>query len=172
MLFGDARETMEKLNTGLRNFNFLKGESMASKDTHLTKDPNQLISTGAFPASEKIFVSGNLHPHIKVPMRKINLTNGEQQIGYDTSGPYTDVNSNIDIHNGLHTPRKDWVLGEKRDGESYEGRVSRPEDTDTAPKGPLLLRVYDVPLRAKSGMNVLYPTSLRARVLLLRKWSL
>ena len=43
---------------------------MASKDTHLTKDPNQLISTGAFPASEKIFVSGNLHPHIKVPMKK------------------------------------------------------------------------------------------------------
>ena len=134
---------------------------MASKDTHLTKDPNQLISTGAFPASEKIFVSGNLHPHIKVPMRKINLTNGEQQIVYDTSGPYTDVNAKIDIHNGLHTPRKDWVVG-RGDVESYEGRISRPEDNGHRSKGDHITRRVETNAFAGQERHECDPTSLRA----------
>lgn len=128
---------------------------METRKDHLTQDPNKLISTGAFPASEKIFVEGKVHPHLKVPMRQINLTNGEHQIVYDTSGPYTDASAKIDIHHGLSTPRRDWVLG-RGDVESYAGRRTRPEDnghrskTDLAsPEG-----LRRTPLRAKSGMNV------------------
>ncbi len=128
---------------------------MAELENHLKTDPNQLITTGPFPASEKIFVSGNSHPDLKVPMRQINLSNGERQIVYDTSGPYTDPNAQINIHQGLPTPRREWVLA-RNDVESYEGRLTRPEDNGhrsaqsiQSPDG-----VKRTPLRAKSGMNV------------------
>ena len=128
---------------------------MAELENHLKTDPNQLITTGPFPASEKIFVSGNSHPDLKVPMRQINLSNGERQIVYDTSGPYTDPNAQINIHEGLPTPRREWVLA-RNDVESYEGRLTRPEDNGhrsaqsiQSPDG-----LKRTPLRAKSGMNV------------------
>ena len=128
---------------------------MAELENHLKTDPNQLITTGPFPASEKIFVSGTRHPDLKVPMRQINLSNGERQIVYDTSGPYTDPNAQINIHEGLPTPRREWVLA-RNDVESYEGRLTRPEDNGhrsaqsiQSPDG-----LKRTPLRAKSGMNV------------------
>ena len=127
---------------------------MAELENHLKTDPNQLITTGPFPASEKIFVPGTSHPDLKVPMRQINLSNGERHV-YDTSGPYTDPNAQINIHEGLPTPRREWVLA-RNDVESYEGRLTRPEDNGhrsaqsiQSPDG-----LKRTPLRAKSGMNV------------------
>ena len=128
---------------------------MAVKENHLKKDPNKLISTGSFPASEKIFVQSERFPHLKVPMRQINLTNGEHQVVYDTSGPYTDENAKIDIHNGLETPRRDWVLA-RGDVEEYIGRNIRPEDNGHRAKAGKLSPegLRREPMRAKSGMNV------------------
>ena len=64
------------------------------------------------------------------------------------------MNAKIDIHNGLHTPRKDWVVG-RGDVESYEGRISRPEDNGHRSKGTTSPEgLKRTPLRAKSGMNV------------------
>ncbi len=83
--------------------------------------PNQsAISTGPFTGSKKIYVSGKIHP-IKVAMREIELTdtvdkfNGKTEKNapvtiYDTSGPYTDENFEIDVRKGLPKLRHQWIL--------------------------------------------------------------
>ena len=73
---------------------------------------NKIIKD-SYPGSEKIYIKGKLFP-IKVGMRKINLTdtvnieNGERIFipnapvyVYDTSGPFTDPNIDVDINEGL-----------------------------------------------------------------------
>src|SRR5437868_5964295 len=65
-----------------------------------------------FPASTKVYVSGALHPAIRVPMREIRLSATRGHNGakpeenpplrvYDTSGPYTDPDAATDLHQGL-----------------------------------------------------------------------
>ncbi|MFB6455866.1 phosphomethylpyrimidine synthase ThiC [Chitinophaga sp. Hz27] len=78
------------------------------------------ISRAPFPASEKIYVAGNIHP-IRVAMRKISLTNTRHQgpkdpgtpnepvVIYDTSGPYTDTSIDIDVNKGLPRLREEWI---------------------------------------------------------------
>ena len=46
---------------------------------------------------------------------------------YDTSGPYTDPDVQIDIHEGLGALRTKWITG-RGDVEEYNGRTVRPED--------------------------------------------
>ena len=58
------------------------------------------ITIGALPASSKIFVAGQQHPNVRVPMREISLhesANEPPLVVYDTSGAYTDPNVNIDF---------------------------------------------------------------------------
>ncbi len=66
------------------------------------------ISRNPFPNSKKIYVQGDIHPNIQVAMRAISisdtrdamtgkLTPNESVTVYDTSGPYTDPNKNIDM---------------------------------------------------------------------------
>ncbi len=77
------------------------------------------ITRGAFPKSKKIYIEGSLH-NIKVPMREINI-GGTKEVGskkvpntpitiYDTSGPYTDPNYQVDLNKGLPRLRENWVL--------------------------------------------------------------
>ena len=40
-----------------------------------------------FPGSTKSYVTGSIHPDLRVPVRDIALTNGEVVSVYDTSGP-------------------------------------------------------------------------------------
>ncbi len=89
----------------------------------------QKITTHPFPNSKKVFIPGNLHP-IQVAMREISLSptklsNGGLEINpavtiYDTSGPYTDVNCEIDIRKGLERIRDQWIL-DRNDVEILEG---------------------------------------------------
>lgn len=74
---------------------------------------------------------------------------------YDTSGPYTDPDVQIDIHKGLGALRTKWITG-RGDVEEYNGRTVRPEDNGYKKEGraaeyPGLQRK---PLRAKPGKNV------------------
>ena len=73
----------------------------------------------SFPASEKIYISGTT-PEIRVPMRRISLnptrgikgTAAEPNppvVVYDTSGPYSDPNVEIDIRRGLPPLRDSWI---------------------------------------------------------------
>jgi phosphomethylpyrimidine synthase len=72
----------------------------------------------SFPASEKVYVPGNLYPEIRVPMRKIKLSPtkikdilvpNESLHVYDTSGPYTDPDIEIDVEKGLPKLRESWT---------------------------------------------------------------
>ena len=72
-----------------------------------------------FPNSQKIYVDGNLHP-IKVGMREIQLSDTVNSDGtieknipitvYDTSGPYTDSQIQLDLKKGLPRFREQWIL--------------------------------------------------------------
>ncbi|MFY7865348.1 phosphomethylpyrimidine synthase ThiC [Roseateles sp.] len=73
------------------------------------------------PGSSKIYIAGERHPELRVPMRAISLTNGEVVSVYDTSGPYTDVSAAIDVKTGLPATRAPWVEA-RGDTEVYEGR--------------------------------------------------
>ncbi|OQP85067.1 phosphomethylpyrimidine synthase ThiC [Rhizobium rhizosphaerae] len=120
--------------------------------------PRPEVTTGALPASTKIFVPGEVHPEIRVPLRQIALhpTSGEPPVNvYDASGPYTDPAATIAIDQGLAQLRRDWILA-RGDVEAYEGRMVKPEDNGFV-TGERLTPEFPVrhqPLRARDGKAV------------------
>ena len=88
----------------------------------LTREP--------FPASHKVYASGQLHPQLRVPMRDVHLSNGEIATLYDTSGPYTDPSAEIDVRRGLPALRNAWIEA-RQDTETYAGRAHRGFDDGT-----------------------------------------
>ncbi|MBL8570768.1 MAG: phosphomethylpyrimidine synthase ThiC [Phreatobacter sp.] len=114
------------------------------------KDIKAAVTTGALPASRKVFATPDSAPYIRVPLREIVLTEGSGEPPlpvYDTSGPYTDPNVVIDVEKGLSRVRQAWVI-ERGGVEAYEGREIKPEDNGNA--GRHLARAFPVanqPLR-------------------------
>ncbi|PZP65378.1 MAG: phosphomethylpyrimidine synthase ThiC, partial [Delftia acidovorans] len=80
-----------------------------------------------FPASTKSYLQGSLHSGLNVPVRDIQLTNGEQVSVYDTSGPYTDPAVAIDVRSGLPGVRNAWIES-RGDSEYYAGRLRQALD--------------------------------------------
>jgi phosphomethylpyrimidine synthase len=70
--------------------------------------------------SRKIYSLGS-DPSIRVPMREIELTNGERHVVYDTSGPYTDPDAVVDVRAGIAPLRTGWI---ERRGDTLE--LERP----------------------------------------------
>ena len=75
-----------------------------------------------YPDSEKVYMSGQLHPEVRVGMRRVRLTptvvmeNGQKVITenepvyiYDTSGAYSDPEVKIDLCKGLPRLREEWI---------------------------------------------------------------
>ncbi|RDI59704.1 phosphomethylpyrimidine synthase ThiC [Nocardia pseudobrasiliensis] len=46
---------------------------------------------------------------LRIPVRRVNLTNGEHFDVYDTSGPYTDSDATLDLEGGLPKLRDGWA---------------------------------------------------------------
>ena len=76
-----------------------------------------VITRDPFPNSKKIYVDGKIHD-IKVAMREVETddslsdTPGADKFSitlYDTSGPYTDPDVDIDVHRGLPPLREKWI---------------------------------------------------------------
>ena len=119
------------------------------------------VTTGAIRGSRKIHVASPNIPGAGVAMREILLepSCGEPPLRvYDTSGPYTDPNAQIDISVGLPQLRRDWIVA-RGDVESYDARETRPEDNgltgpDRSAGVPQFPHVIKRPLRAKPGANV------------------
>ncbi|MDO3425645.1 phosphomethylpyrimidine synthase ThiC [Chryseobacterium sp. APV1] len=90
------------------------------------------ITRSPFPNSKKIYVEGKIHP-IHIAMREIQLSptklsNGKMDENppvtiYDTSGPYTDENFEINIEKGLPRIREQWILN-RNDVEILDGITS------------------------------------------------
>lgn len=88
------------------------------------------VTTGAFPASRKIYVPGKIFPEIKVAMREVDVHPSAKELPtrvYDTSGPYSDESKKINIRAGLTKIRDAWIMA-RGDVETYEGRPVKPED--------------------------------------------
>ena len=120
-------------------------------------------SVAAFPGSRKIYVTGS-RPDIRVPMREIRLADTRVGDGveknppvtvYDTSGPYTDPDVEIDIRKGLPPLRQAWI-DERDDTEVLPGPTSeygrRRESDDGLDK--LRFEHRRPPRRARPGANV------------------
>jgi phosphomethylpyrimidine synthase len=164
ILFFKVYNTCDFLTVGTGFFQKkqIKGERIMSKSTN---EMNIALMSN-FPGSKKAYVSGS-RPDIQVPMREISLTDTSGAFGdeknppvrvYDTSGPYTDHNYNIDIKEGLSPIKKNWIM-DRGDVEEYEGRELKPEDNgiknaETKTSLQELSGLKRVPLRAKKGSNV------------------
>lgn len=120
-------------------------------------------TTQPFAKSRKIYVAGS-RPDIRVPFREISLNDTPSQFGaeknepvivYDTSGPYTDPEVNIDIRNGLPAMRAKWIMErgdvEELDGPSSDFGKERQTDPELA---AMRFNLTRKPLRAKVGKNV------------------
>ncbi|REE76044.1 hydroxymethylpyrimidine synthase [Rhodococcus wratislaviensis] len=65
------------------------------------------VTTGPIEGSTKQYLlSGD---DVRVPVRRVHLTNGEHLDVYDTSGPYTDADATIDLEAGLPHLRAPWI---------------------------------------------------------------
>jgi len=115
------------------------------------------------PNSRKVHVQGS-RPDIQVPMREITQSDTPASFGaeknppvfvYDTSGPYTDPQANIDIRNGLSALRAKWIE-ERGDTEELAGPTSRygVERLNDSKLAELRFNLKRKPRRARAGMNV------------------
>ena len=125
-----------------------------------TLDPSALQS---FSNSKKVYIEGS-SPDIQVPFREISISDTPSEFGaeknapvlvYDTSGPYTDPQYDIDIQNGLPALRTKWI-SEREDTEVLDGPSSdygkeRKNDPELEKMRFNLLRK---PRKAKPGKNV------------------
>ena len=88
----------------------------------IENDPTQ------FPNSTRIYVQGEIHPDVKVPLREIRLSDTEHPNGevekndpirvYDCSGPWGDPEFKGEVTKGLPAIRRQWIL-DRDDVEEY-----------------------------------------------------
>lgn len=102
-------------------------KTTAGQNADNQADSATIITREPLPASQKVYVESENMADVKVPMRKIDLTDGSQVTVYDTSGPYTDPNAAIDVHKGLPDLRSTWIEA-RGDSEVYDGREVKPID--------------------------------------------
>ena len=121
------------------------------------QDYIQNLNNESYPNSEKIFIDGDIHP-IKVAMRQIHQTDtfvggseenpvyekNEPIPVYDTSGPYTDPNTKIDVHAGLPKLRQSWIEA-RDDVEALDGVTSEFAQTRLADDSLDELRFANLP---------------------------
>jgi len=84
-----------------------------NKPTSQSEFETPKVTTGALPASRKVYTHPKADPSLAVPRREIDLhpTANEPPVPvYDTSGPYSDESVTIDVEKGLPRTRKGWVL--------------------------------------------------------------
>lgn len=131
-----------------------------------TAPQNNGITRKPFPRSKKIYVQGKIHPDINVAMREISLSDTLQSVTrkkianeavtvYDTSGPYTDPDKHINIHQGLEPLREQWIL-KRRDVDCLENFSSQYSNLRLNNKSLDHLRFSHInkPKKAKMGKNV------------------
>src|SRR5438132_9819416 len=115
-----------------------KINKMTSKKSGNSDSPDSVHSVEKpLPNSRKVYVSGELHPKIKVPFREIALAptktmNGGIDVNepvrvYDTSGPWGDPNVDVDVTRGLPPLRAKWIR-DRGDIEEIKGRDVKPID--------------------------------------------
>ena len=121
-----------------------------------------------FPSSHKVYVEGT-QQGVRVGMREITLSDtfiggtdenpvyesNEPLRVYDTSGPYTDPNFELDVRKGLDKYREQWIES-RGDTEVLESVTSQFAQQRMADDGLDHIRFEHLPKirRAKAGKNV------------------
>jgi len=121
-----------------------------------------------FPSSQKVYVEGS-QSCVRVGMREITLSDtfigGDEQKPvyepndplrvYDTSGPYTDPNFELDVRKGLPKFREQWIK-ERNDTEVLDSVTSQFAQQHMADDGLDHIRFDHLPKirRGKAGKNV------------------
>ena len=138
---------------------------MNAVPTELLRDAERLSEAVVrpIPGSRKVFVPGS-REDLRVPMREIALQRTPTLFGgednppvtvYDTSGPYTDPDTHIDLAAGLSPLRAPWIA-DRNDSEPLPGLTSEfgrarehdPRLSSVRVPGRIL------PRRAIAGANV------------------
>ena len=94
-------------------------------------------SSQPLPGSSRVYVAGQIHPEIRVPLREIALSptksfNGRLEPNepvrvYDCSGPWGDPTFQGRVEEGLPPLRASWVRA-RGDVAEYDGREVKPQD--------------------------------------------
>lgn len=119
--------------------------------------------TSPIPGSRKIYVLGS-RPDIQVAMREVITSATVTQQGtqpnapitlYDTSGPFTDPEQKINLHEGLPALRLGWIIerGDTEELNDYSADYSRRRQTDPAQENIRFPKVRK-PRKAKAGKRV------------------
>ena len=128
--------------------------SMASNYKKEKIPQSSIITRQPFPNSKKIYVPGQIH-NISVGMREISLE--DKSIPgitvYDTSGPYTDLDIKIDVHNGLEPIRDQWIMG-REDVEQLLNFTSEFTRKNSESLNGIKFLSQRKPLRALKNSNV------------------
>jgi phosphomethylpyrimidine synthase len=109
------------------------------------------------PVFEKVYVPGEIHSFLRVPMKRVHL-NEKNAAGeavslhlYDSSGPYTDTNAQIDVKHGLPRLRESWI--EAREDTELSPGHAHSTLIKSQVQNQLPLSQH-TPRRAKAGKNV------------------
>jgi phosphomethylpyrimidine synthase len=133
-------------------------DKFVSKDAGLDK-----AALESFENSKKVYIEGST-PDIQVPFREISISDTPSEFGaeknapvltYDTSGPYTDPKSKIDIKNGLIPLRNKWIE-DRKDTEQLQGPSStfgKKRKTDPSLED-MRFNLKRNPKKAMTGKNV------------------
>jgi phosphomethylpyrimidine synthase len=119
--------------------------------------------TRPFPNSRKVYVEGS-RPDIRVGMREVHQDDTAASFGaevnppipvYDTSGPFTDPDVEIDLMKGMPDLRTPWIE-ERGDTELLDGPSSDygQERMENAELAKLRFEHIRKPRKAKDGANV------------------
>ena len=122
----------------------------------------------SYPSSEKVYLPGNIFPELRVAMRRVKLTptvtkdaEGNKHFAenspvmvYDTSGPYSDPHTQIDLKKGLPRLREPWI--KEREVEQLPEFSSAYCRERLADRNLDSLRFshHHLPLRAKAGAHI------------------
>jgi phosphomethylpyrimidine synthase len=101
------------------------------------KDALEPHSSDQLPNSTRVYVPGQIHPDLRVPMREITLAPTKTFQGaleanepvrvYDCSGPWGDPAFQGSVEEGLPALRAPWIRA-RGDVEEIEGREVKPQD--------------------------------------------
>ncbi|SVB18559.1 uncharacterized protein METZ01_LOCUS171413 [marine metagenome] len=134
--------------------------SKSTAPINTLEDPDKIQQ---FAASKKIYITGS-REDLKVPMREIRQTSSKGETGdyenpeiwvYDTSGPYTDPEIEINLSLGLKPNRLQWIK-ERGDTVEFQKRSSSFAKQQIESEDLAKLTFPNLPKarKAKEGKNV------------------
>ncbi len=102
-----------------------------------SKESFEPHSSEQLPNSSRVYIEGQIHRDIRVPMREIALSptkafNGKIEENapvrvYDCSGPWGDPEFHGNSEEGLPALRETWIMN-RGDVAAYDGREVKPQD--------------------------------------------